>query len=118
MLASLAVAASDFGFVIEHMPLAHFDETDKAMMLEAARKVLESDEIAKPLKWSNSDTGNSGQLEVLNAFESTHGRSCKTLRIENRAGAMQNKSFYPVCRDSDGTWKIDSAAKPAGQRSH
>jgi surface antigen len=116
LLMPVALAASEYAFLVEHTPLAHFDETDKAMLLDAARHVLESDDVAKPRKWSNPDTGNSGQLEVLNSFESTSGRFCKTVRIENRAGAMENKSYYPVCRDEDGTWKIDAGAKPANRR--
>ena len=103
-----SVAGSEYSFLVEHTAFAHYDDADKQLMLEAARAVLEAEE---PLtrEWKNPKTGHSGELEALGSFESTNGRFCKRVRILNRAGSIENRSSYPVCRAEDGTWKIDSA---------
>lgn len=113
LLVSAAVCASDYAFLAQHTAFARYDDTDKQLMLEAAREVLEAE---GPLRreWKNPETGHSGDLEALNSFESTKGRFCKRVRFRNRAGTIENRSSYPVCRGADGIWKIDSGAKPAG----
>ena len=111
LLLALEVLASDYVFLADHTPLSHFDEQDKALLLEAASEVLNAKGPAKK-QWKNPETGHSGELQTLNSFNSEDGRFCKSVRIRNRAGALENRSLYPVCRGSDGVWKIDSGAKP------
>jgi surface antigen len=52
---------------------AQLDETDRALQLEAARQVLESDDRQAQQEWSNPRSGASGRVRSLGIFKSEDG---------------------------------------------
>ena len=89
--------------------------------LEIIRKLVRQDLTGKPkgttLPWSNPQSQNSGSVTLLDSFPS-QGRECRRVRYEVKPGPTQAPTVIPAtyvltnCRLADGTWKMDSQAKP------
>jgi surface antigen len=85
------------------------------------RKIVHEDFTGKPngttIPWSNPDSTNSGTLTLLDSFRSK-GRDCRRVRYEVKPGPKQpafvRASSYVLtsCQLADGTWKLDSQARP------
>ena len=60
----------------------------------------------------NPATGNGGAITLLTQFAAPDGRQCDQVRVETRAGGMENASTMSVCKSADGTWKLASAKPP------
>jgi hypothetical protein len=84
------------------------------------RKLVREDLTGKPkgttLSWSNPESENSGTVTLIDDFRS-EGRDCRRVRYLINPGPKQasfaRSSTYLLtsCRLSDGTWRIDNAAK-------
>jgi len=85
------------------------------------RKIVREDFTDKPkgttVPWDNPESGNSGTVTLLDRFPSK-GRDCRRARYVIKPGPRQPASVLPgdyvltSCHMPDGTWKLDSAAKP------
>ncbi len=92
---------------LKYSPVRYFTEQDWEMAKKAADEVLNHRSIGEALSWKNPDTGNSGDSMVTGTSEKD-GKACKTLQITSRARNHEGKSNYLFCKQSDGTWKVDT----------
>jgi surface antigen len=85
------------------------------------RKIVREDLTGKPngttIAWSNPDSTNSGTVTLLDRFRS-EGRDCRRVRYKVKPGRKQPASVVPSdymltsCQLADGSWKLDSQARP------
>lgn len=104
----LILAQSAYGYnlrSLKYSPVSYFNEQDWDMAKEAARKALNESKTGDTVSWSNPDSGNSGELKVIDVSEQK-GQSCKTLQIINRARNLEGKGAYLFCRQPEGTWQL------------
>jgi|HigsolmetaAR201D_1030396.scaffolds.fasta_scaffold07405_6 surface antigen len=87
---------------------AQLDETDRALQLEAARQVLESDDRQAQQEWSNPRSGASGRVRSLGIFKSEDGLHCRKVRVSSTANGVESQFTFPVCRTTAGDWLIAS----------
>jgi hypothetical protein len=113
-LASGAAFTGTLSF-LKDAPIAEFKERDIEMMKSAANALLQDGEEGSAREWKNSETGNSGRLEISADFETPDGRRCKRLLVINRAKTVQSQATYSLCRDAEGNWTLDEQAKPRNQ---
>jgi surface antigen len=125
-----AVAGSLVALLLLLLPVdgaAQFGRSTKSMVklsqsdIAIMRKIVREDFTDKPkgtsVPWQNPESGNSGTVTLLDRFPSK-GRDCRRVRYLIKPGPSQPASVLPgdyvltSCRLADGTWKIDSAAKP------
>jgi surface antigen len=90
---------------------AQLDDTDRALQLEAARQVLESDDRQAQQEWSNALTGASGRVRSLGIFKSDDGLHCRKLRVSSTAKGVESQFTFPVCKTPEGDWLIASGKK-------
>ena len=109
--ATSARAQGNLGF-LKDTPLAYFKGDDTKLMRAAAAEVLKSAQNGTRKEWENPATGNGGAITLLTQFGAPDGRQCAQVRVETRAGGMENASTMSVCKSADGTWKLDSAKPP------
>lgn len=112
LLASTTALASNLSF-LKGTAISRFNAEDIDLMLKNADEVLEADASDAKREWSNPKTSSSGFAEVRSQFVSTEGRTCKRLRVGNRAqGVPPKEATYTLCKHDDG-WMLDSNAKRA-----
>ena len=85
------------------------------------RKIVREDLTGKPngttIPWSNPDSTNSGTVTLLDQFRS-EGRDCRRVKYETKPGPKQPASVIgssyvlTSCQVADGSWKLDSQARP------
>jgi len=91
--------------------------TDIAMVRKLVREDLTGKPKGTTLSWSNPDSTNSGTVTLLDNFTS-QGRDCRRVQYTVKPGAKQPATVRPAtyvlinCRLADGSWRIDSHAKP------
>lgn len=90
---------------------AQLDETDRALQLEAARQVLESDDGQAQQEWSNALSGASGRVRSLGIFRSEDGLHCRKVRVSSTAKGVESQFMFPVCKTTEGDWLIASGKK-------
>jgi surface antigen len=80
---------------------------DDLALIEATARVKMTDKpIGTTLTWSNSKTGYSGTVTLLENFEHKR-RKCRTNRHVITQQAMSPKTYViSICQNSDGTWQV------------
>ena len=109
--AATAAAQGNMGF-LKDTPLAYFKGDDAKLMRAAAAEVLKSAKDGTRKDWENPATGNRGAITLLTQFPAADGRPCAQVRVESRAGGMENASTMSVCKSADGIWKLASVKPP------
>lgn len=102
---------SNLGF-LRKSAIARFQESDFALLIEAADAALADPEPGAVRTWTNERTRNSGEVRVLTTFTAADGRTCKRLRVTTRGGDRAGASRHTVCRTPDTEWRLDSRAQP------
>lgn len=110
---SAAAYASNLSF-LKNSPLSYFQPEDVDLMMQNARKVLDSSDPAAKHSWSNPKTGASGSAQAKGEFTTSDGTPCKRLQIMNQTKNVQNEATYTVCKYPDRGWVINTDARPAG----
>lgn len=110
---SVAAHASNLSF-LNDSPLSYFKPEDVDLMMQNARKVLDSSDPAAKHSWSNPKTGASGSAQAKGQFTASDGTRCKRLQIMNKTKNVQNEATYTVCKYPDRGWVINTDARPAG----
>jgi len=115
LLLSPVDAAAQYGRTFHTM--TKLSDTDLAMI----RKIVREDFTGKPkgttASWSNPESTNSGTVTLLDSFTS-QSRDCRRVKYVVKPGPKQPPATVPAtyvltnCRNADGSWKIDNAAKP------
>lgn len=86
-----------------------------------ARKLVREDLATHPpgttLSWSNPESSNSGTVTLVARFVS-RGRECLRVKygispgIKANANEKPNSYLLNSCRNADGSWQLDSGARP------
>ena len=106
-----ASAQGNLGF-LKDSPIAYFKGDDVKLMRAAADEVLKSANNGTRKDWNNPATGNGGAITLVTQFTAPDGRTCKQVRLDNRAKTMENTTIMSVCKNADGQWKADAAKPP------
>lgn len=112
-VAALTTYAGNLTF-LNDSPISYFKPEDTDLMMENARKVLDSSDPAAKQSWSNPKTGASGLAQVRGQFKASDGAPCKRLRVMNKMQNLQSDATYTVCKYPDRGWIINTDAQPAG----
>jgi surface antigen len=92
-------------------------QRDLAMIRKLVREDLPGKPNGTTLSWNNPDSSNSGTVTLLATFRS-QGRHCLRVRYfikpgpNQPSGVRSNTYVLNNCRLADGSWKLDSQAKP------
>jgi hypothetical protein len=89
-----------------------FNEEDVRILRATALGLLNSGVLGQSQDWSNPNSSAHGTIKVVKVFKSTEGFSCKSLRVDNSASGLSNRSTFPVCEVHPGDWKIYAGAEP------
>jgi hypothetical protein len=112
-MVSATASASNLSF-LQGSAISRFTSEDIDLMLKNADEVLAAESSSAKREWKNPKTGASGFAEVRGQFVSTEGRTCKRLKVGNRAiGAAARNATYTLCIHDDSGWMVDVDAKPA-----
>lgn len=83
---------------------AGLTERDVDLAVETLQSALEGQPNGTPARWENTESGNGGAIEPVNAYVTTGGYACRDyierLRVEGREGRYRNTA----CRDESGRW--------------
>jgi hypothetical protein len=113
VLVSIATLASNLSF-LQGSAISRFTSEDIDLMMKNADEALAAESSNAKREWKNPKTGASGFAEVRGQFVSTEGRTCKRLKVGNRAiGAAARNATYTLCIHEDSGWMVDADAKPA-----
>jgi surface antigen len=86
--------------------LPQLDSSDQQFIQDTARVRMNGEKIGTTLQWSNSKTGRSGTVTLLENF-TDKGRQCRTNRHVINEQTTAPKTFVvSVCQNPDGTWQI------------
>jgi len=92
--------------------IAKMTDQDLEIMRAAARNALDYIADGQPRRWENSETGATGVVTPLDAFEH-EGMNCRRLEMFNEVQGVTGRSVFVFCRQPDGTWRVPAKA-PAG----
>jgi surface antigen len=111
---AISSAADGWG-TMRSMPAGYLDERDIALMQDAVVGVLEDEKEKATRDWSNSQSGHSGKVTSTRAFQSSEGRPCKKVQIDNSAGGYKSSMRYDICLYPDGNWRDAESGVPFGK---
>jgi surface antigen len=100
---------------MQGMPAGYFNEIDLGLLRDAVVGVLEEAQADATRSWSNSKNGHSGKVTSLRAFQTSDGRPCKTVRIDNSAEGYRSSMKYDVCLAPDRQWREAEFGLPFGK---
>lgn len=83
------------------------DKADLAYAERTSQNALESAPTGKPMTWSNPDSGNSGTITPTRTYEQA-GQPCREYTQTINIGGKQEQAYGRACRESDGSWKVQS----------
>jgi surface antigen len=92
-------------------------ETDLTMARKLVREDLATRPTGTTLSWSNPESSNSGTVTLVARFVS-RGRDCLRVRynispgVKATADEKPNSYILNNCRSADGSWHLDSGARP------
>jgi surface antigen len=104
VIVASAVAGGLIGGVIGHK----LDERDKRMAAEAAQAAFENGRTGQASAWQNPDSGNSGSITPTRTYQLANGQYCREYHQTITVGGEGHQAYGTACRQSDGTWKIQS----------
>ncbi len=84
-------------------------QQDLRELRDAGRRLYTQDNVANGASdtWSNSQSGNSGTVTVVDSFQ-RQGNACRKLRYDIRLKVRSGVRTYTLnwCHQPDGSWKI------------
>lgn len=86
-------------------PIAHMDDTDKAILREAVADALNNHADGQTVDWKNPGTGNGGTITLLDTHQD-YGTTCRSLRTRSQAAGRSGGGNYRLCKAQDGTWQF------------
>jgi len=92
-------------------PVAHMDETDKAMLREAVGEALNNRADGDSVEWMNPDTENGGTITLLDTHED-YGTTCRSVRTRTQAEGRSGGGNYRLCKAADDTWQFAPNRRP------
>jgi hypothetical protein len=114
LIPCVAGAQLNYAFM-KDAPAAKFDDEDRGLLRSAVAQTLDDADPHSRHEWTNPKTKHSGTVESVAAFVTSDHRTCKRLRLDNRADAgIRNRSEVTLCKSPSGEWRVDGAAKEGG----
>ena len=84
------------------------DDRDKRMASEAARQAFENNHTGQSSTWQNPESGNSGSVTPTRTYQIANGQYCREYTQDIVIGGEKNQTHGTACRQTDGSWKIES----------
>jgi surface antigen len=79
-------------------------ESDVTMASRQVQTTLESAPDGTTRRWTNQQTGNSGEVTPLRTYATEDGDFCREYREELVVGGRTGRFHYPACRDDADGW--------------
>jgi surface antigen len=90
---------------LKEAPIRFFSEEDQRLFKQAVLRTLEKVPDGKTSSWKNPATESAGAMKPIRTYQD-NGRTCRTLRILNRAGGRTGQeNAFDFCRRGEGNWK-------------
>ncbi|MEK9678196.1 MAG: RT0821/Lpp0805 family surface protein [Rhodospirillaceae bacterium] len=80
------------------------DDVDRMKAASAQQSALEYNRTGVSARWTNPDTGNSGQVTPEKAYQ-TSGRTCRDYEHQVLVNGRTETLRGTACRQSDGSWR-------------
>src|SRR5262245_22335223 len=103
-IAGAAIMGGLLGGVIGN----RLDARDKRMATQAAQQAFEQNRVGQTSVWNNPDSGHSGSITPTRTYQLANGQYCREYRQTITIGNDQHQAYGTACRQSDGTWTIQS----------
>jgi surface antigen len=84
------------------------DNQDKQMAAEAAARAFETNRTGQTAAWKNPDSGNQGTITPTKTYQAGDGKYCREYRQEVIIGGEKQQAYGTACRQTDGSWQIQS----------
>ena len=84
------------------------DKADKVYAQRTAQDAMEYNKNGQTSTWRNPDTGNSGTVTPERTYENSTGKDCREFETSIYVEGEQEKGTGTACRETDGTWQIES----------
>lgn len=94
---SAPMLVSNLNF-LKNEPIANFTQADTALLKATTLVALNDAKDGETLKWSNPETGNSGEITVVQTLPATDPK-CRELLIASRAGGLHSSQRGVFCFD-------------------
>ena len=104
LIAASVLAGGLLGGYIGHK----LDDRDKRMAVEAARQAFEQNHTGQASTWQNPESGNSGSVTPTRTYQIANGQYCREYSQDIVIGGEKHQSHGTACRQTDGSWKIQS----------
>jgi surface antigen len=98
------VMAQNINF-LSRGPVAHMDDTDKAILRQAISDALNNHADGERVEWVNPDTDHGGTIMLLDTHED-YGTICRSIRTRSRAAGRSGGGNYRLCKADDDTWQF------------
>lgn len=86
-------------------PIAHMDETDKAILREAVADALNNHPDGATVEWKNPGTDHGGSITLVDTHED-YGTTCRSVRTRSQAAGRSGGGNYRLCKAADDTWQF------------
>jgi surface antigen len=85
------------------------DATDRLQLERSAQNAFERGRSAQPVRWSNPDSGNYGEIVPQSAYQDpTSGRTCRRYSQTIYIQGSPQRANGTACRGYNGEWEIVS----------
>ena len=84
------------------------DERDKRLARETAQRAFEANSSGQASTWQNPESGNSGSVTPTRTYQLATGQYCREYQQTIQIGGEDHETYGTACRQSDGTWRIES----------
>ena len=104
MLTTPIAVAQNINF-LNRGPIAHMDDTDKAILREAIADALNNRADGESVEWVNPDTESGGTITLVDTHED-YGTICRSVRTRSTAAGRSGGGNYRLCKAEDDTWQF------------
>lgn len=84
------------------------DRADRAYMYRTTQETLETEPTGETSNWVNPDNQHSGTVTPTRTFNRENGGPCREFQQTVTIGGRTEQAYGTACRQSDGSWKIQS----------
>ena len=84
------------------------DQRTQRIQSEAVARALETTPAGTSSAWTNPDGGTRGSVTPVRTFQNPDGAYCREFQQSIVVGGQTQQAVSTACRQSDGTWRIQS----------
>ena len=81
------------------------DDSDVKLAARLMQTTLEKAPDGTMRRWSNDQTGNSGEITPLRTYATEDGTFCREYREELAVGGATGRFYHTACRDDAARWE-------------